>query len=373
MPPLTVMIKPASGLCDMRCRYCFYRDVSSRRERESYGLMPKETLEKLVKRAFLYAEHQLSFAFQGGEPTLAGKDFFRFFLSLLKKYQRPGLSVHCALQTNGLSLDGEWADIFREGNFLIGLSLDGTEALHDLNRRTPDGRPTYGRILKSIALLREKGVAYNILCVVTHDLALQGKNVFEALKEHGFLQFIPCLDSLDGASSPYSLQKGDYGQFLCELFPLYEEALRKKAPVSIRIFDNWLGMLLGHSPESCAMCGRCANYYLCEADGSIYPCDFYVLDEWRMGNIEKDSFFKLEKSPVAAEFLQQSLDVHENCRDCPFYSLCRGGCRREREPRINEKLSLNRLCGDYKMFFEKYALSMQKLSAWIQKENGGTL
>jgi len=366
------MIKPASGLCNMRCRYCFYRDVAENREIRSYGIMEKDTLEKLVKRAFLYAEHQLSFAFQGGEPTLAGKDFFRFFLSLLKKYQRPGLQVQSALQTNGLSLDGEWADIFREGNFLIGVSLDGTKTLHDANRMTPDCAPTHDRILKSIALLREKGVEYNILCVVTHDLALEGKAVFEALKAHEFLQFIPCLDGFDAPPSPYSLQKGDYGKFLCDLFPLYEERIRAGAPVSIRIFDNWLSMLLGRPPESCAMCGRCANYYLSEADGSIYPCDFYVLDAWRMGNITKDSFFKLEKSPVAAEFLRQSLDVHEKCSACPWYSLCRGGCRREREPRSNEKLSLNRLCSDYQMFFEKYEPRMRALAGYLAKKNGGT-
>ena len=145
-------------LCNMRCRYCFYRDVSSRREIESFGLMKKDTLEKLVRRAFLYAEHQLSFAFQGGEPTLAGKDFFRHFLSLLKKYARPGVQVHCALQTNGLTLDEEWADIFKEGNFLIGVSLDGTKALHDENRKTPEEQPTYNKIRRNIALLKEKRV-----------------------------------------------------------------------------------------------------------------------------------------------------------------------------------------------------------------------
>lgn len=355
----------------MRCRYCFYRDVAENRAIASYGIMEKETMEKLVRRAFLYAQGDLSFTFQGGEPTLAGKDFFRHFLSLIQKYRRPEIRIHAAIQTNGLALDAEWANIFREGGFLVGVSLDGTQAFHDQNRMAPGNIPTYQKIVENMALLRRAQVEYNILCVVTHDLARQGREVLEALKSHRYLQFIPCLDGFSAPPSEFSLHPGDYGQFLCDLFPLYEKSIRENAPISIRIFDNWLGMLLGNPPESCAMCGRCANYYLSEADGSIYPCDFYVLDEWRMGNIQTDSFFKLEKSPVQARFLAQSLDIHEKCRECPWYFLCRGGCRREREPFAAGKLALNRLCGDYLKFFSVYGDHLQSLARWILQKNQG--
>ena len=129
-------------------------------------------------------------------------------------------------------------------------------------------------------------------------------------------------------------------------------------------------MLLGAPPESCAMCGRCGNYYLMEADGSAYPCDFYVLDEWKLGNIDRDSFFRLEKSEVGRRFRDLSLQVDPQCRECPWYFLCRGGCRREREPMVDDVLSLNRLCGDHRMLFQKYGQRMEALAREIARQRG---
>ena len=146
MPPLTLMIKPASGLCDLRCEYCFYADVSAHREIRSYGVMSVDTLETLVRRAFLYAEGQLSFMFQGGEPTVAGKAFFRHFLKLEAEYKDRPVRVLNAIQTNGYALDEEWCEIFKEGSFLVGVSLDGTREIHDTYRKTADKSPTYDRI-----------------------------------------------------------------------------------------------------------------------------------------------------------------------------------------------------------------------------------
>lgn len=365
MPPLHIMIKPASSLCNLRCRYCFYTDVASRRETASFGVMKEELLEKLVRRAFAYAQGEVSFTFQGGEPTVAGKDFFRAFLRFVRRYRTQGTQIHCAIQTNGTLLDEEWVDIFREGNFLVGISLDGTRELHDRCRLTAQGEPTYDLAEQKITLLKQADVAYNVLCVVNHPVALNGAAVFQNLRRHTYLQFIPCLDDFDGSRNEFSLQPGDYGRFLCDTYPLYEKAWFEGNPVSIRTFDNWIGMLLGYPPESCAMCGRCGNYYLLEADGSVYPCDFYVLDEWKLGNIDQASFFRLEKSEKGKLFRDQSLQINDRCRKCPWYALCRGGCRREREPLTDGALSLNRLCEDHFLFFETYGRRMETLARHI--------
>lgn len=369
MPPLTLMVKPASGLCNLRCTYCFYADVTARRETASYGLMTPQTLEKLLRRAFAYADGQVSIAFQGGEPTLAGKDFYRRLLALERRYNSRGLKVSNAIQTNGLEIDDEWVDIFRRGGFLVGVSVDGTPALHDACRVDPAGRPTYRRVMENLRLLRRAGVDYNILCVVNQGVASHPREVFENLMPHGYLQFIPCLDPLDGSRGPHSLDSAAYGRFLIETFDLYEKAWRQGRPVSVRHFDNWVGMLLGQPPENCAMAGRCGNYYLIEADGGVYPCDFYVLDGWRMGNINETSFFSLEKSPVGQAFRQASWALPDPCPACPWLSLCRGGCRREREPFQQGAPSLNRLCAGHRLFFEAREPRLRALAHYIARQN----
>ena len=352
MPAISIMVKPVSGACNMRCTYCFYQDVSEHREKRFLGTMSETTLENLVRKAFTYADGEISFAFQGGEPTLAGIPFYRKFLALEKRYNTRNLNVHNAIQTNGWGIDSDWIQLFLDGNFLVGVSVDGTQELHDRCRIDANGGKTYARVLENIGLLRENGVQYNILCVVNRQIAEHAGEVFESLKEHRYLQFIPCLDGFDGEKSEWSLDGKTYGQFLIETFDRYEAAWRQGNPVSIRNFDNWIGMLMGRAPESCALSGRCACYFLIEADGSVYPCDFYVLDAWKMGNINDTSFLRLSKSQIAEKFRQDSWKLPEDCAQCQWFSLCRGGCKRDREPVQNGCPSANRLCEGHKMFFE---------------------
>lgn len=373
MPPLSVMIKPASSLCNLRCSYCFYSDVTAHRDVTSYGVMERDTLEKLVRKAFAYSDVQVTFAFQGGEPTIAGKEFFREFLRLIHRYNARNVEVHCAIQTNATLLDEDWAEIFKKGNFLVGVSLDGTKTLHDRWRLTASGEPTYDWVEEKIGLLKAAQVEYNILCVVNHAIARNGQAVYENLKKHGYLQFIPCLDGFDGNKNEYSLQPGDYGKFLCDTFPLYEQDWYRGCPVSVRTFDNWVTMILGYPPENCAMCGHCANNFLMEADGSVYPCDFYVLDEWKLGNIKNDSFFRLGKSVVGKRFRDLSMQVNEACGSCEYYPLCRGGCRREREPLENGRLQKNRLCEDHRIFFCLYGNRLRQMARDVARRNGMTM
>ena len=373
MPQLTIMIKPASSLCNLRCSYCFYADTASHREHASYGLMSEETLEMLVRRAFAFGEDCIQFMFQGGEPTLAGKNFFRRFLQLLQQYaSRPStrpLRIVNAIQTNGYDLDQEWCDIFREGHFLVGVSLDGTRETHDACRISNDGESTYDRVVENIKLLEANQIEYNVLCVVNEYVGRQPGKVFDNLRKYRYLQFIPCLDGFEGSKMSFSLNSRTYGTFLIETFDRYERLFQTEERVSIRNFDNWIQMILGVPPENCALSGRCGKYYVVEADGGVYPCDFYVLDSWRLGNIHERSFFWFDKSEVSYAFRKESYNLPESCRDCRWIQLCRGGCKRDRGLVANGIPGENRLCEGHKMFFEARYERLKALAWSLKRQN----
>ena len=366
MPNLSLLIKPVSGACNLRCRYCFYLDESARRQTACFGTMSETTLQTLVRRAFAYADGPVSFAFQGGEPLLAGKSFYRQVLALQKQYNTRCLPVTNALQTNGTLLDDDWAELFAQGQFLVGISLDGPASLHDRYRVDAAGAATHARALQGAELLKKHGVPYNILCVVTQQIAAPD-TVFDALAPHGYLQFIPCLDALDGQPGEFSLQPEAYGRFLVRTFDRYEGAWHSGRPVSIRAFDNWVGMLLGHPPESCGMSGRCGHYYVIEADGSVYPCDFYVLDEWRLGNIGETGLADMQNSETAKRFVRQSLAIPEECKTCQWFGLCRNGCRRDRDILPNGVIGQNIYCMAYKKFFSERFRQLAQSIECIQR------
>lgn len=358
MPPLNFLIKPASGSCNLRCRYCFYHDVGGNRAVQSYGMMSAETLELLIRKALEEAEGSCAFGFQGGEPTLAGLDFFRKAVELQKRYNTRGLAISNAIQTNGLLLDVEWADFLAENRFLVGLSLDGTKELHDRNRLDPAGKGTYARVLKTAQLLKARGVEFNILTVITRDSAKRADSLYRFFRRCGFdwLQFIPCLDPLGQGrgSCAYSLTAEEYGAFLKRLFDCWYRDVKAGRFVYIRYFENLVGMLLGNPPESCGMSGRCVIQNVVEADGSVYPCDFYALDQWKLGNIRTGSVREMMESRTARRFLEAAREVPEKCRSCRYYPICRGGCRRDREA-AGGVLGLNDFCPAFETFFD-YAL-----------------
>ena len=352
MPALSMMIKPVSSSCNMRCQYCFYADVAAHRETPNFGVMKPDTVRALVRRAFIYADGGVSFSFQGGEPTLAGAAFYRDFLREVRLCNSRGLPVSYALQTNGYAVGDELLSLFAEHRFLLGVSLDGPEDMHDALRKDALGRGTYRRVIGTIEKLRSFGIPYNVLSVVTAETAKRSRETWNALKEHQFLQFIPCIDGLEGGQSPHSLSPEAYGSFLIETFDLYEKAFLDRNPVSERRFDNYLSILAGDAPELCGMGGQCGLYFLAEADGSVYPCDFYVLDEWKMGDINTTSLVRLSKSAASESFRKASLQLPESCLGCQYLPLCRGGCRRDREPFRYGRPGENRFCQSYRMFFD---------------------
>lgn len=335
MASVTFLVKPASGLCNMRCRYCFYEDVSASRAQKSMGLMSRDTARRLIREGFAYAGPggHVHFLFQGGEPTLAGLTFFRDFLEDAQALRPAGAEASFSIQTNGLALDESWARLFREGDFLVGLSLDGTKTLHDRFRRDAAGDGTWDRTVRALELLDRAGVQTNLLCVVTGDVAKAPDQVWRSLAALGPhpLQFIPCLDPLEAArgSLPWSLTPDAYGAFLKGIFDRWYEQLSRGRYVSVRSFDDLLRLLAGMAPSTCAAAGRCGGYLAAEADGSLYPCDFYVLDRWRIGNIRQMTVAEALASPVMEAFLAGGARRPAACGPCPYGPLCRGGCRRD--------------------------------------------
>lgn len=355
MPPVSMLIKPASSSCNMRCRYCFYADVASHREVRNAGIMNEQTHENLVRRAMEYAEGSVSFAFQGGEPTLAGLDFFKRHVELCKRYAKTGIQIYNSLQTNGFAIDEEWAQFFAENHFLIGLSLDGPKELHDLFRKDSQGQGTFHRVRQTVTLFERYKAEYNILCVVTEEVAKNANKVMNFFINNGFsyLQFIPCLDGLEGEKGEWSLSAERYGEFLVTSFKKYYSCFLKKKFLSIRNFDNYLSLLAGYPAENCGMNGRCTAYFVVEGNGDVYPCDFYVLDKYKGGNVNENSLREIQKSEVFKKFVEESLPVAEECKECKWFLLCRGGCRRYREPFEKGTPSLNVYCESYKKFFEE--------------------
>ncbi len=358
MPPLSILLKPASSACNLRCAYCFYADEAQARAVPDCGLMSREVGHTLIEKAVKAAEGSVAFLFQGGEPTLAGLDFYRDFVSHVRRTARPGLEIQYAIQTNGLLLDGEWCRFFWENRFLAGLSLDGNRTCHDRFRLDGAGRGTYDRVVRSARLLEREGVEYNILTVVTSHLARHIKSVFGALCKGGFRyqQYIPCLDPLEGERGrrDYSLTPTQYGAFLKTLFDLWYRELEQGRYWSVRYFDNLVWMLEGYPPEQCSMVGRCGVQYMVEADGSVYPCDFYGLDQFRLGNVLRNTWVELDRAREELGFIRESRRVPKECGACRWYPLCRNGCRRDR---LTETEGLGRTyyCQAYQEFFA-YAL-----------------
>ena len=349
MQHLTILVKPASSLCNMRCDYCFYHDVAKNREVCSYGIMNRDLLDMLIRRAFAFAERSVSFVFQGGEPMLAGIDFYKAVIKYQNKYNSRGITVYNTIQTNATLIDEEFAAFFKEHRFLVGISLDGKRALHDKYRHFPSGEGSYDRVTKGIELLKKHSVDFNVLAVISKDSAAYPAEVYSALKGYGYLQFIPLIDDLGGGETEFSLSAEDYGRFLSEVFELYYRDIMNGRYVSVRDFDSYVNMLRGYPPSSCAMQGRCGGYFTVEADGGVYPCDFYVTDEYKIGNVSESSFFSLAKSEKLREFVDGSVCIDERCKKCRWLPLCRGGCRRHREPFP----TITKFCGAYSFFFEK--------------------
>lgn len=369
------MIKPASSLCNLRCRYCFYHDLAANREVASYGIMRENTLKLILVRAFEAlpaGKNNLSLIFQGGEPLLAGLAYFEKLEQLLSEMKRSDVLVNCCVQTNGTLINEEWARFFAKHRYLIGVSLDGNIDTHNFLRVDADGKGSYSAAKAGIDSLKKYGVEYNILTVVSAQIARHGMKTYSFFRKNGwnYLQFIPCMDPIDGQHFDFSLTPELYGRFLIETFGMYEQDILQGHRISVRWFDNLLDLAAGYMPESCGMTGICACHFVVEADGSVYPCDFYVDDAHRLGSVETDRFKDMFDTETARHFVEESLPQTEKCSNCRWFGLCRGGCRRYRDIQESGKLGLNRLCRAYEMFFDSCGARVVRLARMLDMRGG---
>lgn len=351
MSAISILIKPASGNCNLSCEYCFYKDSMSKRTEKNCKFMAEETLEEVIKKALAKAKGTCTIAYQGGEPTLRGIEFFKKAIAYEKKYNINNVKINHSLQTNGYLIDEHWAKFLSENNFLVGVSLDGIKETNDLYRRDINGMGTFNRVMEAINLFKKYKVDFNILTVVNRSTAQETKKIYEFYKEQNFkyLQFIPCMDPIydEPGKNNYSIEPKEYGEFLINLFDLwYEELLRGTQPY-IRQFENYIQILFGFSPESCDMKGYCSKQYVVEANGDVYPCDFYTLDAFKLGNLLENSFEEIDSTREKIRFIEESKTYNDKCRECRYFRICRGGCRRNKNEN-NEQY----FCEAYKIFFK---------------------
>lgn len=348
MDKISLLIKPVSSGCNLKCDYCFYIDESEKRTVKNYGIMQGSTVDIILQKAFSENFKTVEIAFQGGEPTLAGIDFYKEFVKKIKFYNKNNIPFFLSIQTNGYVIDDNWAQFFTENNFLVGISLDGTEDVHNAYRHSSNGIGSFERVMKSIHCLKKYNVQFNILSVVTGKFA---ENIDEILKFYiknnfYYLQFIPCLEPLSEirGNKEYSLNPKEYAVFLCKVFDFWFYNLINGRHIYIRFFEDILfNVVKAHCP-GCSVSGKCKNQMVIEADGSVYPCDFYVLDEYKIGNVHSESLKSLQKKGDEGVFV--NTQVNQNCKDCRYYSWCRGGCKRDYQNKENY------FCKSYKTFFE---------------------
>lgn len=352
---ISLMIKPSSSKCNLKCKYCFYHSIADARDIKDYGFMSKETLRQIVSKVDDYCDGgNCNIGFQGGESLLVGLDFYKELVKCTTEINN-GTKFNYHIQTNGTLINDEIAKFFKENNFLVGVSLDGTKEIHNLNRIDPLNRDTFNSVMKGINILKKYDVNFNVLIVVTSALCKKIDSVYKFLKKNDFkyLQFIPCLDPLEienGQTYSYSLNVEEYSKFLLNLFNLWYKDIMEGNYVSIRYFDNIVSLFLGQDYESCDMRGICSCQHIIESDGSMYPCDFYTYEKYSIGNILEETFDEIHHKNETINFMKESLNKNNKCSICRFKNICRGGCRRHRE---NSQDNMNYYCAAYYEFFSK--------------------
>jgi uncharacterized protein len=362
MMNFSLLIKPASGDCNLRCRYCFYLQKS-----DLFGpgahRMNADVLETFTRKFLSMPMPQHSFGWQGGEPTLMGVDFFRQAVAYQRRYARAGARVSNSLQSNGTLLDAEWGRFLQQEQFLVGISIDGPASLHDISRLHRDGRGSHAEVLRGLGVLREQRVEHNVLTLVSHANENHADTVYHYLGELGvtYQQYIECVEfAPDGQRQPYALSPGKWGEFLCRIFDLWYP--RDTRRISIRLFDSILSRLLTGVPTICAMSGDCRNYFVIEHNGEVYPCDFQVRPELLLGNILNTDFAALQKLESYRSWGQLKNPRSARCDACRFLPLCMGDCPK------NRHAGQSYLCEDWQLFYQHCIGRFEELAASLSAE-----
>lgn len=365
-----VMWKTVSEACNLACDYCYYSSCGGR-PGPAIDRIDDRLLEAFVKNRMELSRGAASFAWQGGEPLLAGLAFFERVVELQAKHAPPRTAISNSLQTNGTLINDKRAAFFKAYNFLIGVSLDGPRAIHDMRRVDGAGQGSYDRVMNGIRHLRRHRVDFNILTVIHRGNVDKAEELLAFYKRERFdyVQFIPCMDfrSQDvDAPGVYEVTPEQYGRFLGEAFDIWYNGGRPA--LSIRFFDNLLSVYAHREAELCTQRGSCPQTLVLERNGDAYPCDFYIHDDWKLGNAGTDSIEKLLSSPVYARFLELKPALPDACRSCEWQRLCHGGCPRNRFWHSDGSARTDYFCSGYRTFFAHAHERMTLLGDAIRKQ-----
>lgn len=362
--PLTafhLMTKPRGAICNLDCKYCYF--LSKERLYPDSTFRMSDNLLEEYTRQYIEAQSvpEITFAWQGGEPTLMGLDFYKLAISYQQKYRKPNTRILNTLQTNAVSLDDEWCAFFKAHDFLIGVSLDGYAEVHDFYRVDKGGNPTFQRVMNGIRLLQKHGVEFNILTTVHAANADHGLAVYRFLRDEvktQFIQFIPIVER----ANQTGFQEGDsvtdrsitaegYGRFLIEIFD--EWIRRDVGRMFVQIFDVSLAAWVGDRPGLCIFEETCGTGMAMEHNGDVYSCDHFVEPKHHVGNIIDISLSQIANSAQQRAFGNAKRDtLPQYCRECPVKFICNGGCPKDRFITTPDgEAGLNYLCAGFKAFF----------------------
>jgi len=362
----SILVKPSGPDCNLSCSYCFYSGRAGLFPETRTHRMTGELLTEMIRQAMTQSGDQVGFAWQGGEPTLMGLPFFKKAVELISRFGR-NQAVGNGLQTNGILIDREWSRFLRRYNFLVGLSLDGPEHIHDRYRRMKDGKGSWSIISDRAKLMQDEGVPVNILAVVTDYSAGFPEEMYGFYKDQGlnYMQFIPCVepDPVDpNRVQRFSVSAEKFGAFLCRLFDLWLADFEGNLQTtSIRFFDSVFYTYVGLTPPECTLLNECGNYLVVEHNGDIYPCDFFVEPRWRLGNIKDSRLQDMLNSEKQKAFGAMKRTLPKECDGCRWLHHCRGGCIKGRAGGLAHR-GVSHLCGAYRMFFGHADVILSKLA-----------
>ncbi len=318
------------------------------------SFMDTRTATAMLRKTLQLGCEQNVLCWQGGEPTLLGLDFFREVIRIQKQFARQGQIIGNSLQTNGILIDTAWADFLAENRFLVGLSIDGPEEIHNHYRRFSSGKGTFEHAMRAAKLFREGGAEFNILTLLTDANVSRPETLYRFFREHDFshLQFIPCFekDPATGEDLPFSISAEELGDFHCRVFDLW---LDDGFPdVSIRVFEDILIYFIDGIHVSCNWYETCASYFVIEHNGDVYPCDFFVYPEWRLGNIVEDSYEHITGNPLWRRFAEMKARLPRECDECRWLPFCHGDCTKFRLDERGGYESTSAYCSARKMLLE---------------------
>ncbi len=365
--PFAVMAKPVGSRCNMRCRYCYYLEKGQFSSHEKQSRMSFTILEKLIRQ---YIEASpgpvVSFTWHGGEPTLAGMDFYKKALELEHRYLPSGWQVWNNLQTNGILLNDAWCRFLKENHFDVGLSIDGSEAVHDANRRDRGGNPTYEKVFRAAERLKHAGILPDLLCTVNSATLKDPIGVYESLRRlgTGWIQFIPIVVRMDdGSMAPESVTPDGYGEFLCKVFDQWVQ--NDLGKLDVQLFAETARVMAGGEASVCYMAPVCGRVLIVEEDGAVYSCDHFVDSDHRIGNIQQGNLGTMVDSEQQTQFGSQKLNaLTEQCKSCPWLQFCRGGCLKDRFAFSRDgEAGQSYLCRGLEMFFEHASEPLSRMIA----------